>query len=100
MLQELPQLPCNAYRLALFACLPSIHTTRFYQAVAAFSEVQGKRYELFMDAFNHVSSVIDKTYKELTKSPLHPLGGTAYLNLENQVRQSVGCSTAAEEWDG
>jgi structural maintenance of chromosome 1 len=37
-----------------------------------------------MDAFNHISSNIDKIYKQLTKSNTHPLGGTAYLNLENE----------------
>lgn len=42
------------------------------------------RYELFMEAFNHISSNIDKIYKQLTKSNTHPLGGTAYLNLENE----------------
>ncbi|RDX71868.1 Structural maintenance of chromosomes protein 1 [Mucuna pruriens] len=48
-----------------------------------FNEVKQTRYNLFMDAFNHISSNIDKIYKQLTKSNTHPLGGTAYLNLEN-----------------
>lgn len=43
-----------------------------------------RRYDLFMDAFNHIAGVIDKIYKQLTKSSTHPLGGTAYLNLENE----------------
>ncbi|KAK4273039.1 hypothetical protein QN277_021511 [Acacia crassicarpa] len=51
---------------------------------ARFTAVKQKRYELFMDAFNHISSNIDKIYKQLTKSNTHPLGGTAYLNLENE----------------
>lgn len=42
------------------------------------------RNELFMEAFKHISSIIDKIYKQLTKSTTHPLGGTAYLNLENE----------------
>lgn len=37
-----------------------------------------------MEAFEHVSTHIDKIYKQLTKSHTHPLGGTAYLNLENE----------------
>lgn len=49
-----------------------------------FNSVKQKRYELFMEAFNHISSHIDKIYKQLTKSNTHPLGGTAYLNLENE----------------
>ncbi|KAK9087404.1 hypothetical protein Syun_029798 [Stephania yunnanensis] len=46
--------------------------------------VKQRRHDLFMDAFNHISSNIDKIYKQLTKSNTHPLGGTAYLNLENE----------------
>ncbi|KAJ1397833.1 Structural maintenance of chromosomes protein [Sesbania bispinosa] len=49
-----------------------------------FNAVKQRRYELFMDAFNHISGNIDKIYKQLTKSNTHPLGGTAYLNLENE----------------
>jgi hypothetical protein len=41
------------------------------------------RFERFMEAYNHVSMCIDETYKLLTKSSKHPLGGTAYLSLEN-----------------
>ncbi|GAB4841723.1 hypothetical protein Ancab_022445 [Ancistrocladus abbreviatus] len=49
-----------------------------------FNSVKEERYNKFMDAFNHISSSIDKIYKQLTKSSTHPLGGTAYLNLENE----------------
>ncbi|XP_065626345.1 structural maintenance of chromosomes protein 1-like [Quercus suber] len=49
-----------------------------------FNSVKEERYRLFMDAFNHISNNIDKIYKQLTKSNTHPLGGTAYLNLENE----------------
>ncbi|KAL0561481.1 hypothetical protein IC582_001909 [Cucumis melo] len=49
-----------------------------------FNSIKQKRYELFMDAFNHISGNIDRIYKQLTKSITHPLGGTAYLNLENE----------------
>ncbi|MCI01347.1 structural maintenance of chromosomes protein 1 [Trifolium medium] len=49
-----------------------------------FNDVKQKRYDLFMDAFNHIAGNIDKIYKQLTKSNTHPLGGTAYLNLENE----------------
>jgi structural maintenance of chromosome 1 len=41
------------------------------------------RYNLFMDAYNHISEKIDQVYKDLTKSAYHPLGGTAYLSLED-----------------
>ncbi|XP_057965620.1 structural maintenance of chromosomes protein 1 [Malania oleifera] len=49
-----------------------------------FNSIKQKRYELFMEAFNHISNNIDKIYKQLTKSNTHLLGGTAYLNLENE----------------
>ncbi|OIT08367.1 PREDICTED: structural maintenance of chromosomes protein 1 [Nicotiana attenuata] len=49
-----------------------------------YNRVKDARYELFMKAFNHISGNIDKIYKQLTKSNTHPLGGTAYLNLDNE----------------
>ncbi|KAL0772789.1 hypothetical protein Bca101_037940 [Brassica carinata] len=54
------------------------------QMADAYNVVKQKRYELFMEAFNHISSIIDKIYKQLTKSNTHQMGGTAYLNLENE----------------
>ncbi|CAI5727324.1 unnamed protein product [Peronospora destructor] len=56
---------------------------QFIQTASQFEKVKLTRYERFMEAFNHISGVIDSTYKQLTKSSKHPLGGTAYLNLEN-----------------
>lgn len=53
-------------------------------AAEKYNAVKQKRYELFMEAFNHISSNIDRIYKQLTKSNTHPLGGMAYLNLENE----------------
>ncbi|KAF4315661.1 hypothetical protein BBO99_00009220, partial [Phytophthora kernoviae] len=54
-----------------------------FEAASKFEKIKLTRYERFMEAFNHISRVIDSTYKQLTKSSKHPLGGTAYLNLEN-----------------
>ncbi|KAI9988427.1 hypothetical protein PInf_021839 [Phytophthora infestans] len=48
-----------------------------------FEKVKQTRRDRFMEAFTHISGVIDSTYKQFTKSSKHPLGGTAYLNLEN-----------------
>lgn len=56
---------------------------RSFEAASGFEKVKEARFERFMEAFTHISGVIDKTYKQLTKSSKHPLGGTAYLNLEN-----------------
>lgn len=36
-----------------------------------------------MKAFNHISENIGGTYKDLTKSPQFPLGGQAYLDMED-----------------
>lgn len=49
-----------------------------------FNAVRQKRYQLFMDAFEHISRNIDKIYKQLTMSHTHPLGGTAHLTLDNE----------------
>lgn len=54
-----------------------------FEAASQFEQVKQTRFDRFMEAFNHISGVIDATYKQLTKSSKHPLGGTAYLNLEN-----------------
>ena len=42
-----------------------------------------ERSNRILDAFNAVSGKIDAIYKALTKSAAHPLGGTAYLTLED-----------------
>ncbi|CAO2202194.1 unnamed protein product [Urochloa humidicola] len=50
-----------------------------------YNSVKQRRYDMFMKAFDHISKGIDGIYKELTKGhTTHPLGGTAYLNLENE----------------
>ncbi|KAI0510191.1 hypothetical protein KFK09_010791 [Dendrobium nobile] len=54
------------------------------EASDKYNAVRQRRYELFMEAFEHISTNIDRIYKQLTKSHTHPLGGTAYLNLENE----------------
>ncbi len=48
-----------------------------------FAAVQQQRYERFMAAFNHVANAIDKVYKDLTQVEGAPLGGSAYLTLED-----------------
>lgn len=49
-----------------------------------FEKIKDQRYEKFMNAFNHISKNIDNVYKELTKSKASPLGGSAYLTLEDE----------------
>ncbi|KAI9308835.1 hypothetical protein BJ944DRAFT_155459 [Cunninghamella echinulata] len=52
-------------------------------AKSKFEAVKQRRNELFKNAFNHISEQIDQIYKELTKTQTFPLGGTAYLTLED-----------------
>ncbi|KAK9461324.1 RecF/RecN/SMC protein [Lipomyces oligophaga] len=49
-----------------------------------FNSVKERRLQLFNKAYTHISEQIDKIYKELTKSRSFPLGGTAYLTIEDQ----------------
>ncbi|KAJ3029322.1 UNVERIFIED_CONTAM: Structural maintenance of chromosomes protein 1 [Siphonaria sp. JEL0065] len=49
----------------------------------AFLAIKQDRYQKFHGAFQHISGKIDQIYKELTKSKTFPLGGTAYLSLED-----------------
>ncbi|KAG0225980.1 Structural maintenance of chromosomes protein 1 [Actinomortierella wolfii] len=48
-----------------------------------FSLVKQERYERFQRAFDHIVERIDAIYKELTQSTAFPMGGTAYLSLED-----------------
>lgn len=53
-----------------------------------FNELKKKRCELFNKAYVHISETIDQVYKDLTKGKAAPMGGVAYLSLEdNEVSQ-------------
>ncbi|OWB84404.1 hypothetical protein B5S33_g3049 [[Candida] boidinii] len=54
------------------------------EIVSQFNDIKLKRFELFSNAFENISSKIDPIYKELTKSNVSPLGGSAYLTLEDE----------------
>lgn len=56
---------------------------RATEAKDAFEEVKERRMELFMKAYDHIHENILPVYQELTKSTQFPLGGTAYLDLED-----------------
>ena len=53
------------------------------EATDAFEDVRTRRRSTFLDAFQHMADSIDVLYKELTQSASHPLGGQAYLSVEN-----------------
>ncbi|KAJ7118550.1 P-loop containing nucleoside triphosphate hydrolase protein [Mycena crocata] len=55
-----------------------------------FNEIKRKRCELFNKAYNHISDRIDQVYKDLTKGKASPMGGVAYLSLEDSEEPYVG----------
>lgn len=45
---------------------------------------------MFNKAYNHISERIDQVYKDLTKGKAAPMGGVAYLSLEDsEVKTSL-----------
>ena len=56
----------------------------------SFEEVKQRRYDRFIKMFEHVEQTIDRIYKDLTKSKRHPLGGNAYLSLNNMEEPWLG----------
>ncbi|WFD35856.1 Structural maintenance of chromosomes protein 1 [Malassezia cuniculi] len=48
-----------------------------------FSLIKRQRADLFMRAYTHIADRIDAIYKELTRSHAAPMGGVAYLSVED-----------------
>jgi len=59
-------------------------------ATTLFNEIKSKRHEAFMACFNHVSHELAVIYRDLTKSSKHPLGGNAYLSLDDTEEPYLG----------
>jgi structural maintenance of chromosome 1 len=57
----------------------------FKDAKDAFDEIKAKRYETFNKAFTHIQEQISQVYKDLTRSETYPLGGQAYLDIEEDT---------------
>ncbi|CAK5262899.1 unnamed protein product [Mycena citricolor] len=55
-----------------------------------FNDVKRRRCELFNKAYNHISDHIDQVYKDLTKGKAAPMGGVAYLSLEDNEEPYLG----------
>ncbi|EEC50622.1 predicted protein, partial [Phaeodactylum tricornutum CCAP 1055/1] len=53
------------------------------KAAQAFQRVKAKRAKLFNEAFNHIDEALKTIYTDMTKSSKHPLGGNAYLSLDD-----------------
>ncbi|KAF9775079.1 hypothetical protein IL306_006904, partial [Fusarium sp. DS 682] len=59
--------------------------TAAHEAKEAFNAVKQKRYDLFNKAFSHIQEQISHVYKDLTRSEAYPLGGQAYLDIEEDT---------------
>lgn len=53
------------------------------KAAQTFQAVKEKRTKLFNDAYDHIDSALKTIYTDMTKSSKHPLGGNAYLSLDD-----------------
>lgn len=51
----------------------------------AFAEVKKKRFDLFNRAFTHIQDQITPVYRDLTRTEAYPLGGQAYLDIEEDT---------------
>ncbi|KAI1822851.1 RecF/RecN/SMC [Xylaria intraflava] len=58
---------------------------QYKAAKEAFDTVKAKRFELFDKAFTHIRAQISQVYKDLTRSDQYPLGGQAYLDIEEDT---------------
>lgn len=55
------------------------------EARDAFNTVKVERFELFNKAFEHIKEQIVAVYKDLTRSEAFPIGGHAYLDIEDDT---------------
>ena len=53
------------------------------KAAQAFQQVKADRVRLFNEAFQHIQEALKTIYTDMTKSSKHPLGGNAYLSLDD-----------------
>ena len=53
------------------------------KAAAEFLKIKKQRTKMFIDAFNHIDRALKIIYTDMTKSSKHPLGGNAYLTLDD-----------------
>ena len=53
------------------------------KATADFQKIKNERSKRFMNAFNHIDEALKTIYRDMTKSSKHPLGGNAYLSLDD-----------------
>ena len=56
----------------------------------SFERIKRNRQSLFQECFKHVSESLGLIYRDLTRSSKHPLGGNAYLTLDNSEEPYLG----------
>jgi structural maintenance of chromosome 1 len=49
-----------------------------------FQKIKNERSRRFMTAYEHIQESLKEIYKDMTKSSKHPLGGDAFLSLDNE----------------
>ena len=59
-------------------------------ATTAFNKIKTARAKKFNDAFNHIDEALKTIYTDMTKSSKHPLGGNAYLSLDDSEEPFKG----------
>ncbi|KUI71199.1 Structural maintenance of chromosomes protein 1 [Cytospora mali] len=59
--------------------------TALKEARDAFNAVKAQRFDLFNKAFEHIKEQIVAVYKDLTRSEAFPIGGHAYLDIEDDT---------------
>lgn len=59
--------------------------TALREARDAFNTIKAERFELFNKAFEHIKEQIVAVYKDLTRSEAFPIGGHAYLDIEDDT---------------
>ncbi|GMH64712.1 hypothetical protein TrST_g10115 [Triparma strigata] len=60
------------------------------EAVAEFNKVKNLRAKTFNKAFGAIDTALKTIYRDLTKSSKHPLGGNAYLSLDDSDEPYLG----------
>ncbi|GKY92407.1 hypothetical protein MPSEU_000211300 [Mayamaea pseudoterrestris] len=53
------------------------------KAAKKFQSIKAKRVKRFNEAFTHIDEALKTIYTDMTKSSKHPLGGKAYLSLDD-----------------
>jgi len=53
------------------------------KVATAFNKIKQRRTKQFTDAFTHIDKALKTIYNDMTKSSKHPLGGEAYLSLDD-----------------